>query len=186
MSATFFRIIRELEADNSFAAMTTLAVVAALSSLWCAWLFLARGPVYRSTDSARLLLDRGYEADAAVAGRIVTVDVALGRAVHAGDELVELDSEAERRELEEDRTRLAVIAPELEQVYAAIKAEEHGLESTKQTGSVALTQARVRWRQADRHSRRMERMGGFGAISRLPAARSHGPEIILFSCRRLN
>jgi multidrug resistance efflux pump len=149
MSAIFFRTVRELEADNSFAAMTTLAIVAALSSLWCAWLFLARVPVYRSTDRARLLLARGYEADAAVSGRIVAIDVALGQEVHTGDNLVELDSEAERRELEEHRTSLAVIAPELEQVYAAINAEEKGLESTKQTGGATLDQAQVRWQQAE-------------------------------------
>ena len=44
-------------------------------------------------------------------GRVVKTSLALGTQVSAGDLLIELDSNAERLQLEEERSRLRVLAP---------------------------------------------------------------------------
>ena len=148
MNAQFARTIRDLQNDGPEGAFSALAAAAALAMLWFGWLFLARVTVYRTTDRARLILGRSYEADAAASGRITAIRVHLGQAVQTGQVLIELDSESERRQLTEDRTRVAVIGPQISQIGAAIDAEQRGSGSNQQTLKISLAQASVRWQEA--------------------------------------
>lgn len=151
MSAAFFRTMHELETESPRTSILVLALATALISAWVGWLFLGRVRIYRSTDWARLeIASRVYPVQAAIAGRIVAMHLILGQQVHAGEMLVELDSEMERRALTEDRTRLAVLAPELIQIDAAISSEVQSLESSGKTVVVELEEAQVRWRSAQK------------------------------------
>jgi multidrug resistance efflux pump len=105
MSIAFFRSAHELEGDTAFQSITVLVISALLIALWMAWLCLARIPVYRTADSVMLLMSTGYEADAAVSGRIVAVNAVLGQEVHAGDVLVEVYPGGQESQLEEARAQ---------------------------------------------------------------------------------
>jgi membrane fusion protein (multidrug efflux system) len=118
--------------------------------LWAGWLALARISIYRSTDRARLIGGTGYEADAAVAGRVVSMRLHLGQQVSAGDAMVMLDEVAEQRQLEEDRTRQSVIAPELSEISREIAAENEALRAARKTSAIAVDQARVQWQGAEK------------------------------------
>lgn len=150
MSSDFVRTFRELEADSPFRSMLMLAVVVALAAAWSRWLFLGRVTIYSATDTARLeIISRVYPVEAAVAGRVKAIHLALDEKVHTGDVLVVLDPEAEQRQLEEDQARLAAVAPELAKLNAEIDTEEESLGSERRTAEVAMEQLRVGWRGAE-------------------------------------
>jgi multidrug resistance efflux pump len=149
MSVAFFRTIHELESDSPRRTVWATAIVAVLLAVWAIWLAVARVAIYGATEKARLVGGKGYEADAAVAARVVAIHVSLGQQVKEGDVLVELDAGAERRQLDEDRTRLAVIGPQLAQLSNAIAVEEQALQSSRESGIVVVNEARVQWRGAE-------------------------------------
>jgi multidrug resistance efflux pump len=160
MSVEFFRTMRELESDSPHHTIWAAAIVTALLVVWSVCLATARVAIYGATDKARLV-SKGYEADAPVAARIVAINVSLGQQVKKGDLLVELDSGAERRQLAEDRTPLAVIGPQLTQVLNAIAVEQQALMAARESGLVALNESRVQsggaesaWQVSDQISRR--------------------------------
>lgn len=144
----FNRTIHELARDGPEFSLVIFVAGAILVVLWLLWLCLARVAVYRSSDGARIVLGRSYEADSTVSGRVVGVHVALEQQVEANQVLVELDSQAERRELAEDKVKMAALTPQIEQLQAAIDAGQQAARSASQTGAVEIQQAAVRWRQA--------------------------------------
>jgi membrane fusion protein (multidrug efflux system) len=150
VSVAFFRTVHELESDSPRGSILTIALATAVLGLWAGWLSLARISVYRSTDRARLIGGTGYEADASVAGRVVSIRFRLGQKVNAGDPLVMLDQVAEQRQLDEDRTRESVIEPELSEISREIAAENDGLQAARRTAAIALDQARVQWQGAEK------------------------------------
>jgi multidrug resistance efflux pump len=148
MGVGFFRTIHELEADSPHSPIWIVALTAVVFGLWIAWLGFARVAVYRSTDRARLIGGTGYEADASANGRVVELRMQLGRKVKAGELLVQLDAVSQRRELEEERTRQAVLAPQLAEISGEIATEDQALKSAQQTSAVALNQAGLEWNSA--------------------------------------
>jgi len=108
------------------------------------WFFLARVAVYRVSDAARLESGgAAYQVQAPVAGRVVSSILSLGLQVAKGRVLVQLEDEAEQRQLQEERTALTVIAPQLEAIRDQIKAEEAAQAASEETARVALNQART-------------------------------------------
>jgi len=120
MGVGFFRTIHELEAESPHSPIWIVALTAVVFGLWIAWLGFARVAIYRSTDRARLIGGTGYEADASADGRVVELRMQLGRKVKAGELLVQLDAVSQRRELEEERTRQTVLAPQLAEISGEI------------------------------------------------------------------
>src|SRR6266481_5855416 len=115
MSGDFSSTMRSLNADRFRRSIAGLLVVAVLLGAWTAWLFLSRVARYETTDSARLEVDRAIHLiQAPYTGRVVKTSLVLGAQVSAGDLLIELDSNAERLQLEEERSRLRVPAPQIE------------------------------------------------------------------------
>jgi multidrug resistance efflux pump len=150
MGVGFFRTIHELEADSPRNSIWAIALVALALGAWFAWLSLARVAVYRSTDRARVIGGTGYEADASAAGRVLEIHMRLGQKVAKGERLVTLDSIAEQRELEEERTRQAVLAPQLAEISKEIDTDTEGLRAAQQTSAFALSQARIEWSGAEK------------------------------------
>jgi multidrug resistance efflux pump len=150
MGVGFYRTIHELEADSPRKSFLTVFIVALVLSMWLAWLWLARVAVYRSSDRARLIGGTGYEADSSAAGRVIEIHMRLGQKVVKREPLMVLDSVAEQRQLEEDRTRQAVLTPQLAEISKEIDTETAGLQAAQQTSAVALNQAHVEWRGAEK------------------------------------
>ncbi len=150
MPTPFARSLRSLEADGFRGVSLAFLIAGVLLSAWAAWFVLARIAVYEVTDRARVEVNQSVQpVDAWVAGRVVATHLDLGRNVHAGDVLVELDADAERLRLEEERTRLATLAPESSAVDAEIAAEQHALDAARRAAQVARDEARSQLAEAE-------------------------------------
>ena len=164
MAEVFFRSRHLLDSDDSRNwGLGTLIAIGVLGA-WVLWFLLARVAIYRVSDAARLESGgAAYQVQATVAGRILSSRLSLGLQVGKGSVLVQLDDEAQQRQLQEERTALSVIAPQLAAVRDQIKAEEAALAASQQAARAAFNQARVQLhgaiealRYADDKARRYE------------------------------
>ena len=73
----------------------------------------------------------------------------LGRRVERGDVLVELESETERLQVEEEKARLGAFTSRREALRGQIAAEERAWPDEQKTASLAVAEARARQREAD-------------------------------------
>lgn len=102
----FPRTNDSLDADGVRGWMLSLLLVTALLVAWGAWFFLGRVEVYAVTSTARLEVDGAVQPIAApVGGRLIAIRAVLGEQVRQDDVLFELDSDAEKLQLEEERAR---------------------------------------------------------------------------------
>ncbi len=147
---TFTRYMRSLGADSQRRTLLGLLVAFAVLGAWGAWLFLARVTLYEVTTDARLEAEQaGYTVEANAAGRVVNTRLALGREVKAGDVLAELDTDEQQHRLDEERSRLASVAPQVEALAREAAAEQQAIEDSRQANGVALEEARARVREAE-------------------------------------
>lgn len=154
MSMPFSRTLRSLAADSSSSSIIGLSLASIIISIWIAWLFLARLPVYASTEDARL--EAGPEVsliESPIDGRIVAVNIEVGKEVKAGDVLFELDASAKELDLKEEQTRQSSVAPQIEVLSREIQREEEAINSEKQAARVALEEARLRYQEIDEAAR---------------------------------
>jgi multidrug resistance efflux pump len=175
MSTPFSRSMRSLAADGFRRSIIGMLIVAALLIAWAVWFCLARVTLYEVTTMARLEVDRAlYPIAVPVAGRILVTYLVLGQEVQAGDVLVELETNEQRLQLEEERARLATLQAQLNGLSKEILAEEEGQRRERQVARVALDEARARYREAELAAQTAEkeadiyiRMEGRGLASKL-------------------
>src|SRR5712691_3474997 len=154
MSGDFSSTMRSLNADRFRRSIAGLLVVAVLLGAWTAWLFLSRVARYETTDSARLEVDRAIHLiQAPYTGRVVKTSLVLGAQVSAGDLLIELDSNAERLQLEEERSRLRVLAPQIEALREQEASIEQARSREQQATLSAIEEAKGRVREAEQSAR---------------------------------
>jgi multidrug resistance efflux pump len=147
---TFSRYMRSLGADGQRRTLLGLLLAFAVLGAWGAWLFLARVTLYEVTTEARLEAEQaGYTVESAAAGRVVNTRLKLGQEVKAGDVLAELDTDEQQHRLEEERARLAAVAPEIEALGREVATEGQAVEDSRQANRVALEEARARVREAE-------------------------------------
>src|SRR5262245_4487376 len=114
MPSPFSRTIRSLNAESSRLSSMALVVSAALLGGWLLWSVMARVAIYETSETARLEVDSAaHPIEAAVAGRVVKTNLAIGREVQAGEALVELESDAQRLQLIEEEARVAAVNAQL-------------------------------------------------------------------------
>lgn len=172
--------MRALAADRGRRSLFAVGCVGALLVAWAAWFLRAEVTEYALSDDARVEVDRAaHSVDAPTAGRIKASRLVLGAEIHAGDVVVEIDSETERGRLAEETTRLAMITPELEAVRRVLAAQEQSLNSDRLATVTALDEARVREHEADivaaraaDEASRASRLRDGGAISEVELLRS--------------
>src|SRR5947209_7490418 len=113
-SDSFHRISRSLRRDRGIPSTFAAAVACLLSATWLIWSFRAHVTRYEVSQSARLEVSASdYPIQANAAGRLAKSNVSLGRNVQAGEVLAEIDSSIERSSLNEQRTALASLTPEI-------------------------------------------------------------------------
>ena len=148
MASPFSRTLRSLRSERSKSSFVGLAALAVLLGLWLTWFLSARLPVYALSEEARLEVERAVHPVAALAaGRIVEARAAVGQEVEPGDVLFELDSELERRRLDEEIARRQAMLKEIESLQVALVTESQGLADTRNTRA-AVDEARSRYRAA--------------------------------------
>jgi membrane fusion protein (multidrug efflux system) len=125
-----------------------LAVV--LLAAWVAWFFLAPIPRYEVTSTARLEVDQEIRpVQSPVLAKVLTTNLQLGRDVHAGDLLVELDSATERFQVQEETAHLTALASEIASLQAQVKGTNQARGQEARTSQIAQDQAAAKFREAD-------------------------------------
>jgi multidrug resistance efflux pump len=149
MPTPFSRTIRSLEADSARPSIVGLAAAVLLLAAWAGWFVLGEVTVYEATAEARLEVARAPHPIAPqVGGRIVSSRLELGREVHAGELLVEIDAEPQRLGLREEETRAAAASAQLAALRAELEAAESAAAETAGAAPVALDEARARYDEA--------------------------------------
>jgi multidrug resistance efflux pump len=172
MPNPFARSQHVLETDRSCHATWGLLLAAALLVLWSCWFWLARVSVYAVSDTADLeVAQAAHPVDAQFAGRVVAANLAIGREVHEGEVLVELDADTQKLQLREERTRMTAIGPQLDSLADQIAAEEKAAEDEKSSAAVALNEARAHYREG-------EAAAGFSAKEADRARQMHADGVI--------
>jgi multidrug resistance efflux pump len=179
MATPFSRSMRSLAADGFRSSIVGMCIAVALLISWAVWFCFARVTLYEVTSVARLEVDRAvYPIAVPVAGRIVATHLVLGQAVQAGDVLVELETNEQRLQLEQERARLATLQAQLDGLAKEIMAEEEGQRQEHQVARVALDEARAQYREAEVAAQAAQktaaiyiRMGKRGLASKLDVLR---------------
>jgi multidrug resistance efflux pump len=145
----FSRVARGLDASGRPALLTALVGLVLLAG-WALWFLLARVSVYEVSRTARVEAETAsHEVDAPVAGRVVRSDLVLGRAVSAGDLLVELEADRFRLERETVLTELRVVTPQIEALRRELAQEERALQGEGEVAASAVEEERAHRRASE-------------------------------------
>jgi membrane fusion protein (multidrug efflux system) len=143
MAANFSSTIRALQADQPHVRVLPL-FLAALVAGCAAWFFLGQIGVYEVTEQARLESPRtAHPVATQVAGQVVTNRLTIGREVEEGDELVELNAEAERRALQEKKTRRDGLIARGDALKREIQLEQEALGAEARAATAALAESKA-------------------------------------------
>lgn len=141
--------MRALDDDGFRRPGWALAIVALVAGGWIAWFLLSRVTVYEVSENARLEVDRAvYPVEAQVDGRILASHLEIGRQVHEGDVLLEMDSRAQRLKLEEEQARLETLLPQLDTLRSELEARKKALEAQQVASGAELSEARAKQQEA--------------------------------------
>lgn len=150
MANSFHRVSQSLRADHGGRSTLALLIATTLIAAWLAWAFQSRVTRVEISDSARLEVDRAaYPIQSGSSGRLTVSNLVLGRDVHAGDVLAELDSTAERLSLREEQTRLAALRPQLAILESQAASEDQGRTEERRVLALSVDGARAQYREAD-------------------------------------
>lgn len=149
MANSFHRVSHSLRVDNGLRSSVALVIAIALAAGWITWAFRARVTRYEISESARLEVDgAAYPVQANVAGRLVASQLVLGKEIHAGDVLAQIESDDERLSLQEERTRFAALEPQLAALRSQMQSEDQGRTDERQVLSLSIEEARAQYREA--------------------------------------
>jgi len=113
------------------------------------WAFRARVARYEISDSARLEVDAAaYPVQASGTGRVVASHLVLGKEIHAGDVLAQIESDDERLSLQEERTRSSSFEPQLAALRSQMQSENEGGTDERQVLSLSIDGAQAQYREA--------------------------------------
>ncbi|HEX4772757.1 MAG TPA: HlyD family efflux transporter periplasmic adaptor subunit [Bryobacteraceae bacterium] len=180
MAENFHRITQSLRRDSGLTSTTAAFVGVSLLIAWGVWAFKARVTRYESSDAARLEVSTSaYPVQANITGEMKSSYLVLGREVHAGDVLAELDSSTETLNLDEERSRWASFGPEIAALRARMESEQAGsgdeknvLSVAKQQAMAQISQAEAQAQQAETEARRAESLRAAGIIATSEAERT--------------
>jgi multidrug resistance efflux pump len=180
MPSSFHHINHSLKVDSGLRSVTAIGCALLLLAGWLVWAITARVTQYEVSDSARLeVAGAAYPLQANAAGRLTASQLVLGREVHSGDVLVELENNDEQLSLSQERAHLASLEPELAALRSQVRSEEEGRNSehTVLTFSTDAAQAQCRQAQAqaalaEQEEARASRLRAEGLISQAEAERA--------------
>jgi membrane fusion protein (multidrug efflux system) len=150
MATSFHRVTQTLRQDNGRLSGLGLVAGSALVCAWIFWAFHATVTRYESTDTARLEVNgAAYPVQAGVSGQVVATNLLLGKTVHAGEVLAELDSESQHLALREAQIKLTTIEPQLTVLRAQMKDQMQGGAGERHVLAFSTEEARAKYREAE-------------------------------------
>jgi multidrug resistance efflux pump len=150
MDTAFLRTLRSLDDDGRRRSLGGMAVIVFLLAAWSGWFFFAPVTRFEVTDAARVEIDQAsYPIQSETSGRVRVSRLEMGRDVQAGDVLLELDANPEQLVAREERARLDALLPQVQAIREQLAAIDRTETREREATTVALDEARARFREAD-------------------------------------
>jgi len=173
MPTPFSKTLRSLKQSSPVGAAVRLAGAIAILAALGFWMLRVPVSVFETTGDARLEVDSAASSvQAPMTGRVVMVDLALGKVVHKGDVLVRLDSNSEQLQVREEETRMDALQPEINGLEAQIGAERSAGADEQRASQAAIDEANLKVHEAEtpaqtaeKERRRAEELRKEGVIS---------------------
>lgn len=180
MSSCFPHSSRHLHGDGFRRCILFLICVSTLLGTWICWFLLARIDRYEVTGVARVEVDlAGHPLQSRLAGRIAATTLRLGREVVEGEVLVELETGGQRLQVQEERTKLMALGPQIAALRQETGAQERARGEERIVSHVAGEQAGAQLREAgilsklaDEEAGRAKRLRAEGILSESEFQRS--------------
>lgn len=180
MSSCFPHSLRALRADGFHRSILMMVCVATLLGSWVSWFLLARIDRYEVTDVARVEVDlAGHPLQSRLAGRVAASRLGLGREVIEGELLVELETAGQRLQVQEERTKLAALGPQIAALREETAAQDRARGEEREVSHMAGDQAGAQLREAgivsklaDEEATRAKRLRSEGIVSESEFQRS--------------
>lgn len=180
MAARFSRTTQALASDGSRASLIAWGIGAVLAVAWAVWFVRAELTVYEVSRKARIEVHQAaHPLASAMPGRLSVSHLAIGRRVRAGEVLVELDDSAARWRLQEERARLAAIAPRIASLHKEIAHREQAEAREQRAGVAAQLATRHRIEESEatiafarEQERRLTEESQAGSMPRVDAQRA--------------
>lgn len=148
MATPFSHTVQALLASARDHRGGVLVAGAAVLSLWLIWLFNAEVGIYKTAPSSIQAERDIHTIETNVEGRVIATFMAVGRRVHAGEVLVELENELIPLKLAEHRAKLAAARAQLQTVEAELAAEQQALDNLREAAPMAESERRLRYEKA--------------------------------------
>lgn len=150
MASSFHRVNAALRADRGIGTAIALGFGATLLAAWMAWAFRAHITRYEMSDSATLEMDGApYPVQPPVSGTVSSSGMTLGKWVEAGEILAELDAEDQRLSLNQERAKIAALAPQLAALRGQMQSENDGRAVERNVLNFSTASAQAQFRDAE-------------------------------------
>ena len=160
-SGSFFRSVRSLHADGFRWSIVVICLAAALLGAWGAWFVLGRVSVYAKTDMARFAVSRSaHPIEALIDGRVVWTNLTLDQVVEKGEIVAEIDSKPLKRQLQEERMRLAALTSQVDALREELAAQKQALNQANSFVLAEIDEAKARLREAETVAQLAEKEAG--------------------------
>jgi multidrug resistance efflux pump len=156
MQVDFQRTLLAIASDRKRAGIDHVIIgfLSLLFLAWGVWLFAARLPLFQISTSARVeVSQQGSPLEVATDGQVAKTDLKLGRAVRAGDVLVELDEEAVTWKIDGLKAEIEALSAQLTARRKRAELAERVLAEHGEQSRTAIEQARAKIDQAQAAAR---------------------------------
>ena len=148
MATPFNHTLQALMVDSTRQGRLGLVSVVIVLSIWLVWFLFADVGIYK-TAPAQLQAELDiHTVEASTGGRVVATHMAVGREVHVGDILVELEDTAVRLKLAEHTAKLDSARAQLRTIKAEIIAQGQALADTREATPMVRAETQLRYEQA--------------------------------------
>ncbi len=177
MATPFSRSVRSLAAERSGikARLIAVVVMVIVLALWGAWAGLAEVTLWETGAGRVESIHRAHVVGASSSGRVVSVAAELGREVHSGEVLVELEADDVSAQLREAVVRREAFVAQIDAIEVEIEAAAALAESIARGSTFAVAEARAQRRRAGEEARWAREQAS--RLERLVASRSVADEI---------
>lgn len=180
MPSQFSRTTRSLSLDTSRYALIAWGIAGVCLLFWLLWFVFGGVTVYETSRKARLEVRQApHPVASLVSGKLAQSYMVIGAEVHAGDLLLELDSEAIALRLKEEESRRDSFAPKIALLRQEIAAQEEAVADGRRSAMAAGRAAEARTREvaaaatfANDYKRRLNEESKAGGIAEIDALRA--------------
>ncbi len=168
MTQGFTRTGTLLRADGFRGSVVTLLVAAALGAGWVWWFTATEVPLYEVTAAARLETNRAaYVIQSPIDGKLVFSDLTVGRRVKVGDELARVESDLQKLQRAESRSRIGSIDAQIRALENELLLSESAAGDEGRTTLSNIEVAKQQLKSAEAPARYLE--GEIDRVKRLQA-----------------